>query len=72
MTRLFFAAAAVLALSGCSERQAAADAKQMNGRQLSAETERCARGGEQAAADPSCRAVRDENFDRFMGKDRKP
>ncbi|WP_374576608.1 hypothetical protein [Phenylobacterium sp. J367] len=41
------------------------------GAQLSVETQRCARGGAEAAKDPTCRAVRDENFDRFLGEDGK-
>ncbi|WP_148216820.1 putative entry exclusion protein TrbK-alt [Phenylobacterium zucineum] len=74
MTRLILSAAstiAVLLAAGCDRTPPAPETKSMSGTQLSAETQRCARGGAQAANDPTCRAVRDENFDRFLGEDGK-
>ena len=72
MTRLFFAAVAVLALSGCGERQAAADAKQMNGQQLASERDRCRDLGLKAYDDPACKAAQQERQDRFLGKTKGP
>lgn len=74
MTRLILSTAstvAVLLAAGCDRAPPAAETKSMSGGQLSAETQRCARGGAEAANDPTCRAVRDENFDRFLGEDGK-
>lgn len=75
MTRLIpFAApfVAVLLVAGCDRSPPpVSETKSMSGAQLSVETQRCARGGPEAAKDPTCRAVRDENFDRFLGEDGK-
>ena len=74
MTRLILSAAsfvAVLLAAGCDRASPVSETKSMSGGQLSAETQRCARGGAEAANDPNCRAVRDENFDRFLGKETK-
>ena len=74
MTRLILSAAstvAVLLAAGCDRTPPAPETKSMSGAQLSVETQRCACGGAEAAKDPTCRAVRDENFDRFLGEDGK-
>jgi conjugative transfer region protein TrbK len=65
------AAVTMLVLSGCGQKPRPTDPPAMSGAELSNETQRCAHGGADAAKDPGCRAVRDENFDRFIGKDPK-
>ena len=68
MNRLtFVAVAAALTIAGCSKPAARADASRPE--RLVDATARCGHGGMDAANDPVCRKVRDENFAKFMHKD---
>lgn len=67
---ILMAAGFGLAVASCSPKQVTR-ADELSGQALKDETQRCAHGGSDAARDPKCKAVREQNFDQFMGGSQK-
>lgn len=59
------AAMAFLALGACNQKPAA-DAPASGQASTAVQQDRCARGGMEAANDPSCKAAADQRFDKFI------